>query len=405
MTSSYRDATRVTSGTKRGTGSIRQRAPGVWEIRVVVGFDPVRGRSVQRSFTIHGDADFAERRRRELVADHGVTRVDFTTVGARLTVGELLERFFEAPHLWKPATVVSHRPVIQALVADPLARRRLVVLTVGDVRAAIARWQAEGLSVPTVSARWLVLRSALSWAVGENILRTNPLLGVKGPPRPSPRRHHTIAEVRQLLDTAESAVVRFTSELQAAPDSAKWRRFLYSTEQARLLVRVAADSGARRGELAVLRRADLDGRVLTIERGLSGGQLGSTKTGRTRRLTLGSTTAALINEHFGSWASRGPTPVGDWLFAPNPTRSTYLTADALSHKFRALGQAAGVEAPALHRLRHGVATLLVDEGKVLKAQARLGHRDPATTLRHYSHAVGLNDEDVADELDALLNVR
>jgi hypothetical protein len=80
----------------------------VWEIRVVVGFDAVRGRSVQRSFTVRGDAVFAAQRRRELVDDHGVARVDFATAGARSTVGELLERFFDAPHLWKPATVVSH---------------------------------------------------------------------------------------------------------------------------------------------------------------------------------------------------------------------------------------------------------------------------------------------------------
>jgi integrase len=80
-----------------------------------------------------------------------------------------------------------------------------------------------------------------------------------------------------------------------------------------------------------------------------------------------------------------------------------VTADALSHKFRRLGVAAGVDRPALHRLRHGVATHLVDGGKVLKAQARLGHRDPSTTLRHYSHAVPLDDEDIADELDALLS--
>jgi integrase len=57
----------------------------------------------------------------------------------------------------------------------------------------------------------------------------------------------------------------------------------------------------------------------------------------------------------------------------------------------------------LHRLCHAVATHLVDEGKLLKAQARLGHRDPTTTLRHYSHAVPLEDLDVADELDHLLN--
>ena len=155
----------------------------------------------------------------------------------------------------------------------------------------------------------------------------------------------------------------------------------------------------------MLRLGDLDGRVLTIERGLSCGVLGSTKSARTRQLTLGSTTTALINDHFSSWALRGQAPQADWLFAPNPTRQSYVTADSLSHKFRRLGKQAGVANPALHRLRHGVATHLVDEGKLLKAQARLGHRDPSTTLRHYSHCTPLDDEDVADELDDLLNSR
>ena len=50
-----------------------------------------------------------------------------------------------------------------------------------------------------------------------------------------------------------------------------------------------------------------------------------------------------------------------------------------------------------------MATYLVDHGRLLEAQARLGHRDPATTLRHYSHAIPLDDADVADELDRLLN--
>jgi hypothetical protein len=37
--------------------------------------------------------------------------------------------------------------------------------------------------------------------------------------------------------------------------------------------------------------------------------------------------------------------------------------------------------------------MLVGEGKILKAQARLGHGGPATTLRHYAHATPLDDED------------
>ena len=48
-------------------------------------------------------------------------------------------------------------------------------------------------------------------------------------------------------------------------------------------------------------------------------------------------------------------------------------------------------------------TQFLDQGRLLKAQARLGHSDPATTLRHYSHAIPLDDTDVADELDRLLN--
>ena len=93
------------------------------------------------------------------------------------------------------------------------------------------------------------------------------------------------------------------------------------------------------------------------------------------------------------------------MFSPSPGRHGFVTADALSHMFRRLGIAAGVERPALHRLRHGVATHLVGQGQLLKAQARLGHRDPTTTLRHYAHAVALQDEDVADNLDELLNNR
>ncbi len=372
---------------------------------MVVGFDSVRARSVQRSYTVRGDAAHAEQRRRELVDDIGVSRLIFTGEAAHLTVSDLMERWFAAPHLWKRATVVSHAHVVRMLVADRLGYRRLVLLTPGDVTAAICRWQTEGLSVPTISGRWLVLRSALSWAAAEGIMRVNPLVGMRGPARPQPRRHHTLAEVRQILALVEFNAAGATAALDAEPGSKMLRRAAFIAEQERLLVRLAADSGARRGEIAVLRYGDLDGRVLTIERGLSQGVLGTTKSSRSRRLTLGATTTALINAHFSTWERLGPLPLGDWLFAPSPARDSYLTADSLTHKFRRLGRAAGVANPALHRLRHGVATHLVDHGKLLKAQARLGHRDPSTTLRHYSHATMLDDRDVADDLDALLNGR
>jgi integrase len=108
---------------------------------------------------------------------------------------------------------------------------------------------------------------------------------------------------------------------------------LFVAEQNRLLVRLAADTGARRGELASLRLSDLDGRVLTIERNLSLEVLGPTKSKRTRRLTIGATAAAMIHEHFDVWAARvGDEVVGDWIFAPDYRRATYARASLLSHR-------------------------------------------------------------------------
>ena len=223
---------------------------------------------------------------------------------------------------------------------------------------------------------------------------------MRGPPRS--RRHHSLDEVRRLLTAAGDAVASAEGAFGRRPGSAACARRLFAAEQSLLLVRLAADSGARRGELAALRLSDLDGRVLTIERSLSAGVLGSTKSGRTRRVTLGSGTADMIRRHVRAWAARAE-PEQDWLFSPSPRRSAYMTAGALSRRLTRLGKAAGVEHAALHRLRHGVATYLVDQGRLLKAQARLGHRDPATTLRHYSHATPLDDSDVADQLDRFLN--
>lgn len=59
----------------------------------------------------------------------------------------------------------------------------------------------------------------------------------------------------------------------------------------------------------------------------------------------------------------------------------------------------GVPGASLHRLRHNVATFLVARGQILQAQARLGHRDAATTLREYAYAVPLTDGNVADAIN------
>jgi integrase len=384
---------------------LRERRPGVWGIRVVVANDPVTGRSVQRSFTVHGDAEHVAIRRREFVERFGVDRSALYCEGARWAVADLLERFLAGNEHWRPATRSSNTSVARFLITDGVGGLGLAVLTPVHVDAALSRWRSAGASAALVWGRWAVLRSALSWAVSRSYLRSNPLEVMRSPPRPLPRKHLLPSEVVALLTTATAQVHHAAAALAAKPEDGHVLEALFVAEQTRLLVRLAADTGARRGELAVVRVSDLDGRVLSIERNLSLEVLGPTKTSRNRRLTLGATTAAMIVEHFGSWQARvGPdTVVGDWVFAPDFRRLTNARADLLSHRFERLRGAAGLPAAALHRLRHSVGTHLVGEGKIIKAQARLGHRDPATTLRHYAYATPLDDEDIADDIDRWLN--
>lgn len=60
--------------TSRGTGSLRQRRPGVWEIRVAVGTDPVTGRTLQRSVMFRGEAVDPEAYRRQLADEYAQRR-------------------------------------------------------------------------------------------------------------------------------------------------------------------------------------------------------------------------------------------------------------------------------------------------------------------------------------------
>ncbi|MGA8113999.1 MAG: tyrosine-type recombinase/integrase [Actinocatenispora sp.] len=371
---------------------------------MVVGVYAASGRSRQRSFTVHGDEAFVARRQRELVATYGVRRVVPPGGGERLTVAAVLDRYVSCPHRWSPHTLRSHESVARALMADRLGRRMVGDLTVTVMEAAFARWAAAGESVSVISGRFRVLHAAISWAMCERLLLADPLVGMRAPQRPYPRKHLRAETGRQLIATAERIRDKARSRLAERPDAKGRQLALFRAEQDVLLVRLAADSGARRGELAALRVDDLDGRVLSIERAARP-EIGPTKTLQNRRLTLGVTVTRCWVEHVAAWRGHplaGPRP-GPWLFAATPARERPVQPGGLSQRFVTLRAAAGAPEATLHRFRHTTATHLVSHGKILKATNRLGHRDPSTTLRTYADALPLDDQDAADELDALYN--
>lgn len=146
-----------------------------------------------------------------------------------------------------------------------------------------------------------------------------------------------------LLRAADAEVVAPRSCVSEQPSRRVGWQQLFVAEQNRLLVRLAADTGARRGELATLWLSELDGRVLTVERNLSLEVLGPTRSKRTRRMTIGATTAAMIRDHFDSWAARvGHEVVDDWVLGPDYRRAIHARASLLSHRFVRFRDRAGL---------------------------------------------------------------
>ena len=77
--------------------------------------------------------------------------------------------------------------------------------------------------------------------------------------------------------------------------------------------------------------------------------------------------------------------------------------DVATNRFRRLCRSVGIAGVRLHDLRHYVATNLGAGGTpIATISARLGHRDRATTLNVYQHALPAQDHQAADLLGALL---
>ena len=195
---------------------------------MVVANDLLTGRSVQRSFTVRGDAERVEARRLELVERFAVDRSALYCAGVRWSVQEMLERFTEADHQWRPATRSSTCSAGRLLAQDRFALVGLAVLRPAHVETAFARWRATGASTALVWSRWAVLHSALSWAIAQGYLRSNPLEAIRAPPRPTPRKHLVVAEIATLLAVAEIAtllavaglrVESAAADLEAAPEN------------------------------------------------------------------------------------------------------------------------------------------------------------------------------------------
>jgi integrase len=298
----------------------------------------------------------------------------------------------------KPKTLAGYRHDIDHYIVPRIGRMRLQALRPAVISKLYRDLAEHGgndgrpLSATTVSHIHRTLRKALADAVDvEQLLAVNPAARSKRPRSSAsePIQVWTVQQLGAFLDAARSH-----------------RLFAF--------FRLAAYTGARRGELLYLRweAVDLDAAEVTFggSTAVVRGQRieGTTKGGRSRTVSLDRDTVTVLREHRRQQAEERLSAGSAWndsgglVFVTRWGEPLYPdTVSALMTKLINRHNQAHPARPLpharLHDLRHLHATTLLLAGvPVHVVAARLGHADPAVTLRVYSHvlrehAVGVGD--------------
>lgn len=318
-----------------------------------------------------------------------------------LTVAEYLTEWLEAHSTTvKPKTFAGYQHDIDHYIVPRIGRLRLQALRPATISKLYRELSEHGghndrpLSAWTISHVHRTLRKALADAVDiDQVLAVNPAARSKRPKTSEiePMQIWTTAQLDCFLATARS-------------------HRLYA------FYRLAAYTGARRGELLYLRwqAVDLDAAEVTI-----GGSTavvsrkrveGTTKGGRSRTVSIDDETVAILREHQRQQDGERQSAGTAWndsdglVFATRwgeplyPDSVSALMAKLIRHCNESVVPPAKPLPPArLHDLRHLHATTLLLAGvPVHVVAARLGHADPAVTLRVYAHVLREQAANVGD---------
>lgn len=300
----------------------------------------------------------------------------------------------------KPKTLLEHRYLLiepgtphrrgsgehRGLIMDALGDRPAEEITTREINAMLTEQAAGGVAPRTVNKTRQLVCAIFSHACQESTFgfARNPVTAADRRLEPERARLDFYApeEVEALAravaagqhrDPCRPAVNDAEAEARAAED-----------RQDGEIVRIAAYTGLRRGELVALRWRDIDftRHKLVVQRAISANvEAMSTKSRRARDVPLPDQAAGALDR-----LSQRPdfTTPDDFVFVNRLGRR--LDASALRRRVERARDAAGLRPLRFHDLRHTYGSLLVAGGVDLASvKAAMGHSRITTTER-YLHA-------------------
>lgn len=377
-------------------GTIRYRA-GAWRLRVDGGNDPITGKRRQIERTLRAPDNRNGRRLAETELSKLVAEVEArrTAPRAGLTVAQVFDRWILARSPdWSPGQGEATRRRAEQHIIPYLGDAPVAKLRPLDVQSLIDRWRAGGMAAGTVRRTFDVLSAALGWAERYQVIPDNPASRVQ---KPNPGR-------KDVKPPDPSDVIRLITAAAEEPELA-------------MFVRLAALTGARRGQLVALRWADInfDADPVTVRwtRSLAkvpgGTQEKGTKTGARWQVALDPFTVDALKALRVRAAERAlAAGVGlgneAHVFARDVAGKDPWHPDGATQRFKRLCRQVKVESVRLHDLRHWMATQgLGDDTDIKTVAARGGWANTTTPLEVYAAFVPARDAELAIRLAKLLD--
>lgn len=394
-------------GNRYGSGTMTERSPGVWRLRVYLGTDESgHAREVHRTF--RGGKKAAGAALAELVNESR----DKPARDRRTTLGELLDEWLDGLEgRRQPSTINGYRLKVDGRIRPLLGDIPLEKLSARDLDRAYRAWTDDGLAPATVRQCHAIMHAALHQALKWGWLDRNPAQQASPPTVHKPDLR--VPTFEQLNALHRAALEADDAVLAAA-------------------IAIAALTGMRRGELVALRWSDVDlvagmvriERAITVVKGVT--HEGSTKTHQSRRVALDETGVTVFRQRWEavtelSELAGSPLIDDPYVLSFNANGALPINGDTLSHRFTALCKK--VEGRSLkaakevgrkateadrypfhfHSLRHFSVTTLVAAGVDWRTVAeRHGHADATMTLNRYAHALPERDRAAAQILGGVL---